>query len=185
MIASSPLGTDRLLLRRWQLSDRKPFAAMNRDPQVMQYFPALLTPIESNRMVDRVEAHFEQHGFGLWAAELRCNREFIGFIGLSLPNFDAPFMPAIEIGWRLAAAHWGRGLATEGARAVVCHAFAFLKIPALVSFTVPDNLRSLRVMEKIGMTRNPADDFDHPKLPAEHPLRRHVLYRLAAHNALY
>lgn len=185
MIAPSPLSTDRLILRRWQTSDRKPFAAMNRDPQVMEYFPALLTPIESNRTIDRVEAHFDAHGFGLWAAELRRNKEFIGFIGLSIPNFEAPFMPSVEIGWRLAATHWGKGLATEGARAVVCHAFAFLKLPALVSFTVTENARSRRVMEKLNMTHDPAEDFDHPRLSAGHPLRHHVLYRLAAQNAIY
>jgi RimJ/RimL family protein N-acetyltransferase len=182
---SSALITDRLILRRWRPSDRKPFAAMNRDPQVMQHFPDLLTPIESNRLIDRAEAHFERHGFGPWAAELRSGAEFIGFIGLSIPNFEAPFMPSVEIGWRLAAAHWGRGLATEGAKAVACQGFAFLKLPAVVSFTIPDNLRSRRVMEKLGMTHDPGDDFDHPKLPQGHPLRRHVLYRLAPHHALY
>jgi RimJ/RimL family protein N-acetyltransferase len=175
--------TDRLLLRRWQPSDRKPFAAMNRDPEVMQYFPAPLTPIESDRLIDR--ADFERHGFGLWAAEFRDSQEFIGFIGLSIPNFEAPFMPSVEIGWRLASAHWGRGLATEGAKAAVRFGFAILNLPALVSFTVPANTRSRRVMEKLGMTYDPADDFDHPNLPEGHPLRRHVLYRLAARDALY
>ena len=133
------IETDRLLLRRWQPSDREPFAAMNHDPQVMQYFPALLTPMESDHLIDRAEAHFEQHGFGPWAAELRGSHEFIGFIGLSIPNFEAPFMPAVEIGWRLASAHWGMGLATEGAKAAMRHGFAFLKLPGLVSFTVPAN----------------------------------------------
>ena len=185
MTSISTLGTDRLLLRRWQPSDREPFAAMNRDPQVMQHFPAVLTPIESHRLIDRAESHFEQHGFGPWAVELRGSQEFIGFIGLSIPNFEAPFMPAVEIGWRLASAHWGQGLATEGATAAVRHAFAFLKLPALVSFTVPDNMRSRRVMEKLRMTHDPADYFDHPNLPESHPLRRHVLYRLAARDALY
>jgi RimJ/RimL family protein N-acetyltransferase len=179
------LRTDRLLLRRWQSSDRKPFATLNRDPQVMEHFPGPLNRIQSNRFIDRVEEHFDQHGFGLWAAELRSRTEFIGFIGLSVPHFDAPFIPCVEIGWRLAAAHWGRGLATEGAKAVSCHAFEFLKLPELVSFTVPANTRSRRVMEKLGMSHNPADDFDHPKLPEGHPLRRHVLYRVTARNALY
>jgi RimJ/RimL family protein N-acetyltransferase len=185
MTSIPTLETDRLLLRRWQFSDREPFAAMNRDPQVMQHFPAVLTPIESNRLIDRAESHFERHGFGPWAAELRGSQEFIGFIGLSVPNFEAPFMPSVEIGWRLASARWGLGLATEGAKAAVCHGFAFLKLPALVSFTVPANTRSRRVMEKLGMTHNPADDFDHPNLPEGHPLRRHVLYCLAARDALY
>jgi RimJ/RimL family protein N-acetyltransferase len=185
MNTSSILCTDRLLLRRWQPSDRAPFAAINRDPQVMQHFPSLLNRRQSDQMVDRVEAHFERHGFGLWAAELRAAHEFIGFIGLSIPRFDAAFMPCVEIGWRLAAAHWGRGLATEGARAVVCHAFAFLKLGDLVSFTVPVNMRSRRVMEKLGMAHDPAEDFDHPNLPPDHPLRRHVLYRLGARDAIY
>ncbi|HEY6487877.1 MAG: GNAT family N-acetyltransferase [Terracidiphilus sp.] len=185
MTVPQMLRTDRLLLRRWQSSDRAPFARMNRDPQVMEHFPAMLTRIESNRMIDRVEEHFEKHGFGLWVAELRRSQEFIGFVGLSIPTFEAPFMPSVEIGWRMACAYWGRGLATEGAKAVVCHAFDFLKLPALVSFTVPANLRSRRVMEKLGMTHDPADDFDHPRLPEGHPLRSHVLYRLAARHALY
>jgi RimJ/RimL family protein N-acetyltransferase len=182
---SSSLTTDRLILRRWQASDRIPFAGLNRDPQVMEHFPNRLTRMQSDLFIDRVEAHFEQHGFGLWAAELRGSRTFIGFIGLSVPHFEAPFMPCVEIGWRLGAAHWGKGLATEGARAVVCYAFEFLKLPSIVSFTVPANTRSRRVMEKLGMTHDPEDDFDHPKLIEGHPLRRHVLYRLAPHHALY
>jgi len=185
MTSIPTIETARLLLRGWQPSDRQFFATMNRDPQVMQYFPALLTPIESDRLIDRAEAHFEQHGFGPWAAELRSSQEFIGFIGLSVPNFEAPFMPSVEIGWRLASAYWGWGLATEGAKAAVCHGFASLKFPELVSFTVPDNTRSRRVMEKLGMTHDSADDFDHPNLPEGHPLRRHVLHRLAARDALY
>jgi RimJ/RimL family protein N-acetyltransferase len=128
--------------------------------------------------VDRIEEHFREHGFTMWAAELREQRQFIGFVGIAVPNFTAHFTPCVEIGWRLAAAYWGSGLATEGARAVVRHAFEFLKLDALVAYTVPANLRSRRVMEKIGMTRDPCDDFDHPNLPEGHPLRRHVLYRL-------
>jgi RimJ/RimL family protein N-acetyltransferase len=181
----STLYTDRLILRRWQPSDRAPFASINRDPVVMEHFPRSLSEVQSNRVIDRIEAHFEQHRFGLWATQLRDSSEFIGFIGISVPRFEAAFMPCVEIGWRLASAHWGRGLATEGARAVMRHAFEDLSLPALVSFTVPANLRSRRVMEKLGMTRNPADDFHHPQLPHGHPLRRHVLYRLAAHDALY
>ena len=179
------LRTDRILLRRWKQSDRPLFAAMNRDPQVMQYFPNLLSRRQSDQMVDRVETHFVTHGFGLWAAELSATHEFIGFVGLSIPVFRAAFMPCVEIGWRLASSYWGRGLATEGAKAVLCQAFAFLKMRELVSFTVPANVRSRRVMEKLGMSHNPTEDFDHPRLPEGHPLRRHVLYRLAARDALY
>jgi RimJ/RimL family protein N-acetyltransferase len=131
-------------------------------------------------MVDRIENHFRQHGFGLYALELRQERTFIGFAGLSIPAFQAHFTPCVEIGWRLSAEYWGRGLATEAAHGVVRHASESLALDALVSFTVPANIRSRRVMEKIGMTHNPADDFDHPNLPEDHPLRHHVLYRLRA-----
>lgn len=151
---------------------------MNADPMVMEYFPAPLSRQESDRLADHIEAHFERHGFGLWAAELRTTGEFIGFIGLAVPGFEAAFMPCVEIGWRLDAAHWGKGLATEGAQAVVRHAFDVLQLDEIVSFTVPANVRSRRVMEKLGMTHDPRDDFDHPHLPLGHPMRRHVLYRL-------
>jgi len=174
------LNTARLVLRPWQAQDRVPFAAINRDPAVMQFMPALLSAEESNAFVDRIETHFNQHGFGLWAAQLRNSDQFIGYIGLAVPRFQAPFMPAVEIGWRLASEFWRRGLATEGARTVVEHAFSVLQLTALVSFTVPTNLPSRRVMEKLGMTHDAADDFDHPLLPEGHPLRRHVLYRLAS-----
>jgi RimJ/RimL family protein N-acetyltransferase len=172
------LTTDRLLLRRWRASDREPFARINADPRVMEYFPAVLTAEESGILVDRIEAHFTEHGFGLRAAELRSSGELIGFIGLNVPRFETHFTPCVEIGWRLAFDQWGRGLATEGARAVIDHAFGTLRIPEIVSFTSIANLRSRRVMEKLGMTHDPADDFDHPYLAEGHPLRRHVLYRL-------
>ncbi len=173
------LQTDRLLLRRWRDADRLPFQAMNADPRVMEFMPSLLSPDESDALVDRAQAHFDRHGYGPFAAELLENHSFIGFIGLSIPNFDVPFMPAVEVGWRLAFEYWGHGLATEGARAAVHYAFGELGLDSLVSFTVPENLRSRRVMEKIGMTHDPCDDFDHPRLSEGHPLRRHVLYRLA------
>jgi RimJ/RimL family protein N-acetyltransferase len=173
------IATERLILRRWQARDREPFARMNRDPQVMEHFPAPLTKLESDALVERIEAHFVNHGFGLYALELRPHGTFIGFAGISVPAFQAHFTPCVEIGWRIAAEHWGRGLATEAARAIVRHAFHTLGLAALVSFTVPANARSRRVMEKLGMTHDPADDFDHPNLPDGHPLRRHVLYRLA------
>jgi RimJ/RimL family protein N-acetyltransferase len=172
------LETRRLLLRRWRNSDHEPFAAMNSDPRVMQFLPAVLSRAESNRLADRIEAHFEKHGLGLFAAELRSERAFIGFVGLSVPDFGAPFTPCVEIGWRIAAAYWNQGLATEGAKSVLAYAFDSLHLDEIVSFTPPANLPSRRVMEKIGMTRTPEDDFDHPKLPAGHPLRRHVLYRI-------
>jgi RimJ/RimL family protein N-acetyltransferase len=172
------LTTDRLHLRRWRETDRIPFQAINADPRVMEFMPGLLLPQQSDDLIARIEQHFDRHSFGLYAAELVEDRSLIGFIGLNIPNFDAPFMPAVEIGWRLAADCWGRGLATEGARAVVDQAFNTLQLNSLVSFTVPENLRSRRVMEKLGMTNDPADDFDHPNLPPGHRLSRHVLYRL-------
>ena len=172
------IETDRLLLRNWESRDREPFARLNADVRVMEFMPARLSRAESDLLLERIQDHFRVHGFGLFAAESRPERAFIGFIGLAVPTFQAHFTPCIEIGWRLSPDYWGRGLATEGARAVVRHAFDVLGIDALVSFTVPANMRSRRVMEKIGMTHDSSDDFDHPNLGLGHPLRRHVLYRL-------
>lgn len=178
----SILKTKRLILREWSPSDREPFAQLNADPRVMEFLGGVLTREESDSLADRIEAQFLQYGFGLCATEL-CdgpgkNRGFIGFIGLAVPSFDAAFTPCVEIGWRLAADYWGQGLATEGAAEIARFAFEDLKLPLLVSFTSSDNARSRRVMEKIGMSRDAADDFDHPSLPEGDGLRRHVLYRL-------
>jgi RimJ/RimL family protein N-acetyltransferase len=174
------LRTDRLLLRRWLPEDRPLFAAMNADPRVMEFFPKLLTREESDATADRIEAHFAQHGFGLWAVEVPGVTQFAGFVGLAHPRFEASFTPCVEIGWRLSADCWGRGFATEGARAALQFGFTQLELAEILSFTVPGNVRSRRVMEKIGMTHSPQDDFDHPLLPEGHPLRRHVLYRMKA-----
>jgi RimJ/RimL family protein N-acetyltransferase len=174
------LETPRLILRGWRESDREPFAAMCADPLVMRYFPALLTRDECDRLVDGIAAHFDRHGFGLYAVEVRETGAFAGFIGLTVPSFQAHFTPCVEIGWRLAVAYWNRGFATEGAHEVLRHAFEVLGLREIVSFTVPANLASRRVMEKLGMTHDEADDFDHPNLPEGHPLRCHVLYRLVA-----
>jgi RimJ/RimL family protein N-acetyltransferase len=173
------IWTDRLLLRAWEKRDRAPFAALNSDPRVMEFMPGCLSPVQSDELADSIEDHFRKHGFGPYAVELRRQQTFIGFVGLSIPGFQAHFTPCVEIGWRLSADQWGQGLATEGAAAVVRHAFGDLGLSSLVSFTVPANVRSRRVMEKIGMTYDPSDDFDHPNLPEGHPLRRHVLYRLS------
>lgn len=176
------MRTARLLLRRWRPPDRDDFARLNADKRVMEFFPGTLSREESDNLAEGIEAHFEQHGFGPYAAELLDGQVFIGYIGLAVPRFQAHFTspgrPCVEIGWRLAAQYWGRGLATEGARTVVEHAFGELGLSELVSFTVPGNLRSRRVMEKLGMTHDPAEDFDHPDLPKGHVMRRHVLYRL-------
>lgn len=170
------LTTERMILRRWHDSDRELFARMNADSRVMEFFAACLSLEDSDSLVDKIESHFDEYGFGLCAAALRKDGTFIGFIGLAVPDFDAPF--GVELGWRLAAEYWGHGLATEGARAVVQHAFTTFDLDEIVATTVPANTRSRRVMEKLGMRHNPADDFDHPLLPEGHWLRRHVLYRL-------
>src|SRR5262249_12885494 len=159
------LQTERLHLRRWRPGDRAPFAALNADPRVMEYFPALLSREDSDALVARIEAHFDRHGFGLWAVEIAGVTPFAGFIGLCFARFEAHFTPCVEIGWRLAADYWGRGFATEGARAALAFGFASLRLAEIVSFTTAGNLRSRRVMEKLGMTHQPSDDFDHPLLP--------------------
>ena len=169
--------TSRLWLRLWKPEDRALFRALNADPRVMEHFPAPLTSPESDALANQIEASFHERGFGLWAVEIPRVAPFAGFIGLSLPSFTAHFTPCVEIGWRLSAAYWGRGYATEGATTVLRFAFEQLGLDSIVSFTVPANLRSRRVMERIGLRHSPADDFDHPRLPPGHPLRRHVLYR--------
>jgi RimJ/RimL family protein N-acetyltransferase len=179
MTTAPTITTERLLLRRWRHEDRAPFAAMNADPRVMEFYRQKLSREESDAYVDRIEAHYEREGFGLFAAELRESGEFIGYVGLWVPRFEAPFTPCVEIGWRLSAEQWGRGLATEGARAALRWGFESLGLPEIVSFAVPANVRSIRVMQKIGMKRDEAGDFDHPNLAPGHPLRRHVLYRAA------
>lgn len=174
------LRTERLLLRRWRPSDREPFAVLNADPLVTRYLFGPLTREQSDAMVDRIEAHFDAHGFGLWAVEVPSVAPFVGYVGLSIPGFEAHFTPCVEVGWRFAAGHWRRGYATEGARAALAFGFEDVGLTEIVSFTVPDNFRSRRVMERIGMHHDPDDDFDHPRVPEGHPLRRHVLYRIAA-----
>ena len=146
----------------------------------MEYFPAPLSREESDALIARIEAHQQQHGFTFFAAEVRATSQLIGFIGMVYTPFEARFTPCVEIGWRLAAEFWGQGLATEGARAVLQFGFDELKLAEIVALTVPANRRSRRVMEKLGMTCNAADDFEHPRLPPGHALRPHVLYRARA-----
>lgn len=172
------IQTERLLLRQWRDEDLEPFAALNSDPAVMEFFPSVLTTAESNVAVRGNRARIEEHGWGLWAVERLDTGEFIGFTGLWAVPDEFPFSPAVEVGWRLARAHWGRGYATEAARAAVYFGFGDLGLDEIVSMTTASNERSWRVMEKLGMTRDPADDFDHPRVPEGHPLRPHVLYRL-------
>jgi len=170
--------TPRLSLRQWRDEDLDLFAAMNADPRVMEHFPETLTPQESAAVVKRIQAHFLVHGFGLWAIEVLGGPSFIGFTGLQIPAFEAPFTPCVEIGWRLAYAYWGRGYATEAALAVIDFAFSELGLAEVVAMTAPANVRSKAVMERIGMTYDPGADFDHPGIPAGHQLCRHVLYRI-------
>lgn len=170
------LRTERLLLRRWRSDDLVPFAAMNADPQVMKHFPAPLTRAESDTLVQRIEAGFAEHGFGLWAVQTPGT--LVGFTGLAVPAFEAPFLPSVEVGWRLARAAWGQGYATEAATATLGAAFGPLQLPEVVSFTATTNGRSQAVMHRIGMT--PAGGFDHPRIPEGHRLRPHVLYRADA-----
>ena len=172
------LTTLRLRLRPWTPQDLPPFAEMSADARVMQFLPKLLTRAESAAMVARIEEHFEHHGFGLWAVEAPGVAEFIGFVGLSVPKFEAHFTPCVEVGWRLAYEYWGQGYATEAATTALDFAFGQLQLEQVVSFTVPANDRSRRVMERLGMACSADDDFEHPNLAVGHPLRRHVLYRL-------
>jgi RimJ/RimL family protein N-acetyltransferase len=178
-LTPEPLVTARLLLRPWRPEDREPFAALNADPEVMRYFPAPLDRAASDATVDRAEAGFRERGFGIWAVERRDTGEFIGFTGLAVPQFEAAFLPAVEVGWRLARPAWGQGFATEAARAAVADGFGRVGLREIVSFTAEVNGASRAVMRRIGMTHDVAGDFDHPRIPAGHPLRRHVLYRLA------
>lgn len=174
------IETDRLVLRDWRDEDAEPFAALNADPRVMEFFVKRLEHAESDAMMARLRRFIADHGYGLYAVEERSTRRFIGYVGLCPVMFAAAFTPATEIGWRLARSAWGSGYATEGARAVLGHAFRRLGLTELVSFTAEWNLRSRRVMEKIGMSRDPTGDFLHPALPPDHKLALHVLYRIQA-----
>jgi RimJ/RimL family protein N-acetyltransferase len=178
MAARVHIETPRLRLRDWTDADAEPFAALNSDPRVMEFFPQSLDRAASDALMPNIRESLARDGFGLYAVEVKDGDAFIGFTGLSRPGFDAPFMPAIEVGWRLARESWGNGYATEAAGAVVDHAFGTLGLEALVSFTAEWNRRSRRVMEKIGMIHDPGGDFIHPKLPPRHKLAPHVLYRI-------
>jgi RimJ/RimL family protein N-acetyltransferase len=176
--SATELSTARLLLRGWRETDHAPFAELNGDPLVMEYFPAALTRAESDDLIARIESGFEHRGFGLWALEVHATGEFVGFAGLAIPSFSAHFTPAVEVGWRLARGAWGQGYATEAGRAAIAFGFRDAGLDRIVSFTSAANMRSRAVMERIGMTNDPADDFDHPALP-EGRLRAHVLYRMS------
>jgi RimJ/RimL family protein N-acetyltransferase len=178
MSTTPELRTARLRLRAWEEADLEPLARMSSDPRVMEYLPGMLSREQAAAMLARITAHFAEHGFGLWAVEVPGVAPFIGGVGLAVPRFEAAFMPCVEVGWRLAAEHWGRGYATEAARAALAFGFDELGLDEIVSFTVHANQRSRTVMERLGMQRDPSEDFEHPSLPVGHPLRPHVLYRL-------
>ena len=172
------LNTQRLLLRAWSEDDRAPFAEMMASPDFNRYMPGPFDRAESDAMFNQIQEHLALHGFGLWALELPGEASFIGSVGLTIPRVKMPFSPCVEIGWRIHPRHWNRGYATEAAEASVHHGFNELELDEVVSFTVSENLSSRRVMEKIGMTRDPEGDFEHPGLKEGHPLRPHVLYRM-------
>lgn len=165
-------------MRAWRPADREPFAALNADPTVMEHFPTLYTREKSDAFVDRIEQRWAELGYGIWAVERLDTGAFIGYVGLALATFDAPFTPAIEVGWRLAAEHWGQGFATEGGKAALGFGFDTVCLAEIVSFTARSNAPSWRVMERLGMVHDPAMDFDHPKVPEHHPVRPHVFYRI-------
>lgn len=173
------LESARLRLRPWRDTDLPEFAAMSADPQVMRYFPAHLSRLESAAFIGRMRGHFAEHGYGFWALQRKDSGEFIGFTGLANVNFAAAFTPAVEIGWRLAREHWGLGYASEAAWAALRCGFDRLALDQVVSFTSEANLPSQKVMQAIGMHRDRAGDFEHPRLPEGHPLRSHVLYRIS------
>ncbi|MFC0225156.1 GNAT family N-acetyltransferase [Serratia aquatilis] len=168
--------TPRLLMRSWQDSDLPAFAAINADPNVMKYFPAPLSRAESDTMAERIRALMQQQGWGFWAVEVKGGSPFIGFVGLASAGDDLPCSPCVEIGWRLAAEHWGQGYASEAANCALELAFNTLQLTEVVSFTAENNHPSRRVMARIGMTFS-GETFEHPRLPPGHPLRKHVLYR--------
>lgn len=170
--------TERLRLRQWCAADREPFAALNADPKVMEFYPSPLNRTESDAMANRCRALIAERGWGFWAVETKRNNEFIGFVGLHIPAPELPFSPCVEIGWRLAAKHWGKGFATEAARGALRVGFGQLGLPEIVSFTSVINIRSRAVMQKLGM-RETEETFEHPNIPGGSVLHKHCLYRLS------
>ena len=172
------IATRRLIVRNWREGDRQAFFEMNADPKVMRFFERTRSRQEADALLDRFVEEIERTGYGFWALELRETGETIGFTGLRDIDFNEPFSPGVEIGWRLLARHWGNGYATEAARACLTHGFEQMDLDEIVSFAVVENWASRRVMERIGMHREPRYDFDHPDVPPASPLARHAFYRL-------
>lgn len=178
-MSAPDLETERLLLRRWTPADLEPFAELNADPEVMRHFRGPMPRAESDAFAERISQNLEKDDYGLWALEVRETGVFIGFAGLALQTFEAPFNPSVEVGWRLARAAWGHGYATEAGRAAVDHGFEVLGLDEIVSITTAGNRRSQAVMRRLGMTRDPADDFEQQHFPVGHRLRAGVLHRLS------
>ena len=172
------LRTERLLLRAWRPEDREPFAALNADPRVMEFFPSTLTKAESDAAAEQLRASIAQDGWGFWAVEAPRVSDFVGFVGIRPVPAHVPLPGQVEIGWRLAASHWGKGFASEAARASLRFGFESLGLPEIVSFTATPNLRSRAVMERLGMSHR-GETFEHPRMPEGHWLRAHVVYRLS------
>ena len=169
---------EQVTLRQWRDSDLEPYAAMNSDPEVMRYFPSPLSPEQSEASLVRQRVLIEERGWGLWVLDV--DGEFAGFMGLAIPSFEASFMPCVEAGWRLRREYWGRGIAYRGGLLALKHGFSVLKLQEIVSFTAALNVRSQRLMERLGFVRDAASNFDHPSIPVGHELRNHVLYRKKA-----
>ena len=176
--ATRTMETPQLLLRPWRDEDRKPFAAMSRDQDVMKYLLPFASHAAAMAWIDRQTAHLQQHGFCFWALESRTTGEFVGATGLLRIGYEAHFTPAVEVGWRLGRKHWGQGFAVEAATRALRFGFEDLGLPEIVANTVPANVNSQKVMKRLGMTRDPEDDFDHPLIAEGSPLRRQVLYRV-------
>ena len=180
MVELIEFETERLRLRQWKPSDREPFAALNADSKVMEFFPSPLTRMESDAMADRCQSLIKERGWGFWAAESKATQEFIGFVGLHTPSAELPFSPCVEVGWRLGFEHWGKGFASEAARGALRVGFQLLSLREIVSFTSLRNLRSRNVMERLGMRAS--GTFEHPQVPEGSVLRRHCLYRLSSNS---
>jgi RimJ/RimL family protein N-acetyltransferase len=175
------LETDRLLLRQWKPTDREPFAKLNADPHVMEFFPNTLSREASDAFADRIQALIEKQSWDLWAVEIKNTQQFIGYVGLHVPTYELPFNPCVEVGWRLAYEHWGKGYAPEAALVALKFGFESLNLTEIVSFTALGNVRSQRVMEKIGMQRSP-ETFQHPNVSINSDLREHCLYELSHYD---
>jgi len=169
--------TERLKLRPWLDTDAEPFIQLNKDPEVMRFFPSTQTTDETLRQIDRIKKHFTDYGYGLYAIERLDNHQFIGYTGFAHPSFKSHFTPCIEVGWRLSKDNWGRGFATEAAKACITHGFGILGFNEIYSFTATINLPSISVMKKSGLQL--VGEFEHPILPEGHPLKTHVLYKIS------